>query len=124
MKKQMYALLDHTAQVFLNPISFVNDADAIRWFGTVVNNTEGIKKLFTSDTKSVELDWTGVMTDYATMQVTDIAIGLRTSLERGLIDQLLPSNPLTDHGNLTTWVNRANRWSEGITTITAEKPNP
>jgi hypothetical protein len=40
MKKQMYALLDHTAQVFLNPISFINDADAIRWFGTVVNNTE------------------------------------------------------------------------------------
>ena len=40
MKKQMYALLDHTAQVFLNPISFVNDKDAIRWFGSVVNNTE------------------------------------------------------------------------------------
>ena len=40
MQKQMYALLDHTAQVFLNPISFINDADAIRWFGTVVNNTE------------------------------------------------------------------------------------
>ena len=40
MKKQMYALLDHTAQVFLNPISFINDGDAIRWFGTVVNNKE------------------------------------------------------------------------------------
>ena len=40
MKKQMYALLDHTAQVFLNPLSFINDKDAIRWFGTVVNNTE------------------------------------------------------------------------------------
>ena len=36
----MYALLDHTAQVFLNPLSFINDADAIRWFGTVVNNTD------------------------------------------------------------------------------------
>ena len=36
----MYALLDHTAQVFLNPISFINDGDAIRWFGTVVNNAE------------------------------------------------------------------------------------
>ena len=40
MKKQMYSLLDHTAQVFLNPLSFVNDADAIRWFGTVVNNKD------------------------------------------------------------------------------------
>ena len=40
MKKQMYSLLDHTAQVFLNPLSFINDKDAIRWFGTVVNNTE------------------------------------------------------------------------------------
>jgi hypothetical protein len=40
MKKQMYSLLDHTAQVFLNPLSFINDGDAIRWFGTVVNNKE------------------------------------------------------------------------------------
>ena len=40
MKKQQYALLDHTAQIFLNPITFINDKDAIRWFGTVVNNTE------------------------------------------------------------------------------------
>jgi hypothetical protein len=36
--KKMYALLDHTAQIFLNPITFTNDADAIRWFTTVVNN--------------------------------------------------------------------------------------
>ena len=40
MQKQMYALPDHTAQIFLNPISFTNDGDAIRWFGTIVNNTE------------------------------------------------------------------------------------
>ena len=40
MKKQMYSLLDHTAQIFLNPLSFINDKDAIRWFGTVVNNQE------------------------------------------------------------------------------------
>ena len=40
MKKQMYSLLDHTAQVFLNPLSFINDHDAIRWFGTVVNNKD------------------------------------------------------------------------------------
>ena len=37
MQKQMYALLDHTAQIFLNPITFINDKDAIRWFGSVVN---------------------------------------------------------------------------------------
>ena len=36
----MYALLDHTAQIFLNPLSFINDKDAIRWFGTVVNSEE------------------------------------------------------------------------------------
>ena len=36
----MYSLLDHTAQVFLNPLSFTNDADAIRWFGSVVNNKD------------------------------------------------------------------------------------
>ena len=36
----MYSLLDHTAQVFLNPLSFINEGDAIRWFTTVVNNTE------------------------------------------------------------------------------------
>ena len=37
MRKQMYSLLDHTAQVFLNPLQFTNDGDAIRWFGTQVN---------------------------------------------------------------------------------------
>ena len=37
MKKQMYALLDHTAQVFFNPITFTNEGDAIRCFTTVVN---------------------------------------------------------------------------------------
>ena len=40
MRKQMYSLLDHTAQVFLNPLSFTNDAEAIRWFSTVVNNKD------------------------------------------------------------------------------------
>lgn len=34
----MYACLDHTAQVFLNPLNFQNDGDAIRWFTTVVNS--------------------------------------------------------------------------------------
>jgi hypothetical protein len=37
MRKQMYSLLDHTAQIFLNPISFLNDGDAIRWFTSLVN---------------------------------------------------------------------------------------
>ena len=45
MKKQMYSLLDHTAQVFLNPLSFINDGDAIRWFGTVVNNKEEVTNI-------------------------------------------------------------------------------
>ena len=36
----MYSLLDHTSQIFLNPITFINDGDAIRWFGTVVNNKD------------------------------------------------------------------------------------
>ena len=40
MKKQMYAMLDHTAQNFLNPLTFINDADAIRWFTTVVNDEQ------------------------------------------------------------------------------------
>jgi hypothetical protein len=40
MKKQMYSLLDHTAQVFLNPLSFQNDGDAVRWFTTTVNSKE------------------------------------------------------------------------------------
>lgn len=40
MIKQQYALLDHKASIFLNPISFTNDGDAIRWFTTVVNNAE------------------------------------------------------------------------------------
>jgi hypothetical protein len=36
--KKQYAILDHTVQVFLNPLVFQNDGDAIRWFTTVVNN--------------------------------------------------------------------------------------
>lgn len=37
MIKKTYALLDTTAQVFLNPISLTNDGDAIRWFQTQVD---------------------------------------------------------------------------------------
>lgn len=40
MKKQMYALYDSTAQIFLNPVSLTNDGDAIRWFTTMVNNDD------------------------------------------------------------------------------------
>jgi hypothetical protein len=37
MIKQQYAVLDMTANVFLNALTFTNNADAIRWFTTVVN---------------------------------------------------------------------------------------
>lgn len=40
MIKKTYSLLDHTTGTFLNSLTFINDADAIRWFGTVVNNTD------------------------------------------------------------------------------------
>jgi hypothetical protein len=40
MINKMYSLLDTKSQTFLKPLSFVNDGDAIRWFTTVVNNTE------------------------------------------------------------------------------------
>ena len=37
--KKQYALYDSIAQVFLNPISFGHDAEAIRWFTTMVNES-------------------------------------------------------------------------------------
>lgn len=40
MIKQTYALLDLAAQNFLNPLAFINDADAIRWFTTMVNDPQ------------------------------------------------------------------------------------
>jgi hypothetical protein len=40
MIKQQYAVLDMTANVFLNSLVFTNNADAIRWFTTVVNSEE------------------------------------------------------------------------------------
>lgn len=40
MLKKQYALLDSTSSIFLNPIVFTNDGDAIRWLTTVVNNKE------------------------------------------------------------------------------------
>ena len=40
MIKKQYALLDHTAQIFLNPLTFTNDGDAIRWFTTIVNEDD------------------------------------------------------------------------------------
>ena len=40
MIKKTYALLDHTAGTFLNSLTFINDGDAIRWFGTIVNGEE------------------------------------------------------------------------------------
>ena len=40
MIKKQYALLDHVAGIFLNPLTFLNDAEAIRWFTTTVNDTK------------------------------------------------------------------------------------
>lgn len=40
MKKQMYAIYDSVAMVFLNPVSLTNDGDAVRWFAGIVNNKE------------------------------------------------------------------------------------
>lgn len=37
-KKNIYAILDAQVQAFMNPLEFVNDGDAIRWFTTVVNS--------------------------------------------------------------------------------------
>jgi hypothetical protein len=38
--KKQYALYDATATVFLNPLVFANDAEAIRWFTTSVNEKD------------------------------------------------------------------------------------
>ena len=38
--KKTYALHDHITSTFLNALTFINDGDAIRWFGTVVNSEE------------------------------------------------------------------------------------
>ena len=40
MLKKQYALLDSTLSEFLNPITFTNDGEAIRWFTTIINDTE------------------------------------------------------------------------------------
>jgi hypothetical protein len=38
--KKMYALYDQTAQVFLNPVTFNQDGEAIRWFTTMANDAK------------------------------------------------------------------------------------
>jgi hypothetical protein len=38
MIKKHYAVFDTTAQMFLNTLVFINHADAIRWFTSVVND--------------------------------------------------------------------------------------
>ena len=37
MKKKMYALFDKQVNTYMNPLYFVEDAEAIRWLTTVVN---------------------------------------------------------------------------------------
>ena len=38
--KKTYCLYDHTAMVFLNSLVFENDAKAIQWFTTIVNQED------------------------------------------------------------------------------------
>ena len=40
MLKNMYALYDTTAKAFLNPLSFINHGEAVRWLTTIVNSEE------------------------------------------------------------------------------------
>lgn len=41
--KKQYALYDAIATVFLNPLVFTNDAEAIRWFTNMVNEKDQAK---------------------------------------------------------------------------------
>jgi len=59
----------------------------------------------------IDLDMKGFIIEYAQMQVTDILIGLTTTLERHLIDEANVRGIL-DYGNLTTWIKRAKRFAE------------
>jgi hypothetical protein len=45
MRKKQYALLDHTAQVFLNSLVFTNDGEAIQWLTTQVNSEDKNNKI-------------------------------------------------------------------------------
>lgn len=38
MNKNMYSILDKQTGTYLNPIHFIVDAEAIRWFTTAVND--------------------------------------------------------------------------------------
>jgi len=40
MDKRTYCLFDHKANIYLNPLTFLNDGEAIRWFTTIVNSNE------------------------------------------------------------------------------------
>lgn len=40
MFKRMYCLFDSKANAHLNPVSFVNDGEAVRWFTTIINAKE------------------------------------------------------------------------------------
>ena len=40
MLKRTYCLFDHKALTYMNPLVFLNDGEAIRWFTTVVNSQE------------------------------------------------------------------------------------
>jgi len=40
MKKNLYAMFDKEANIYTNPLVFLNHGDAIRWFTTVVNGED------------------------------------------------------------------------------------
>lgn len=46
--KKQYALYDAPVSVFLNPVSFATDAEAIRWFTTMVNEQDPAKATMVS----------------------------------------------------------------------------
>ena len=39
MNRKQYAIFDQVASLFLNPVTFNTDAEAIRWFTTTINDT-------------------------------------------------------------------------------------
>lgn len=40
MLKRTYCLFDRKANIYMNPLTFLNDDEAMRWFTTIVNAEE------------------------------------------------------------------------------------
>lgn len=45
-QKRLYALFDKAINAYLNPLVFTTDAEAIRWFSTVVNTDKQDNAVF------------------------------------------------------------------------------